>query len=121
MEDKVCPGTRVWPKHTPRPGIPANMVIQAIETFSNPHNVIPMCRSHVVLHETSHAWMIEDPLSWETEPPFRADGWPTRDGGGHVRALASTEPDLDTRLCVRGVVAGTAELKDAVFTHTVLE
>lgn len=64
--------------------------------------------------------MIDDFLSWETEPSIQADGWPTGDGGDRARALAPTEPDFDTGLCVGGVVAGTAELKDAVFTHTVL-
>lgn len=34
-----------------------------------------------------------------------------------MRAVASAEPDLDGRLCVAGVVAGTAELQDAVFAH----
>lgn len=65
--------------------------------------------------------MEDDPLSWETETPFQADGWPTRDGGDILRVVTSAEPDLDGGLCVGGVVAGTAELQDAVFTHCMFD
>lgn len=61
--------------------------------------------------------MVGYPLSWETETTLQADWWPAGDRGYIMRAVASAEPDLDGRLCVTGVVAGTAELQDAVFTH----
>lgn len=65
--------------------------------------------------------MEDDPLSWETETPFQADGWPAGDGGDILRVVTFAEPDLDGRLCVSGIVAGTAELQDAVFAHRMFD
>lgn len=65
--------------------------------------------------------MEDDLLSWETETASQADGWPTGDGGGILRVVTSAEPDLDGRLCVGGVVAGTAELQGAVFAHCMFD
>lgn len=117
MQDEVRPDTSIRPERDLHPGITTEMVIQTIETFSDLREIVPTRRSNVVLHETDHAWMVADPLGWEAEMRCQADGWPAGGGGEQLRPIAPAEPDLDAGLCVAGVVAGTAELKDTVFAH----